>query len=250
MGKIKVNPSTGKVLVFRDSSGNSKLCSTCCFGFAPNDCCCFLEPETEGACGNEDWDSFAPFGGPGNTPRFYSMTYEIVWQDSSETTTYHSTSIEFSGSFGNCEWVDNTTPDSDGNTGGVRIALRGFTEGVTQIIIAFNSVPDCSPARLFDVGDTTYRILSGPDLGECEITGTYQCEPGGLGSLCCMLRLMDGFEVESGDITISWHPGQISEWNSGSFSIGDLTGWKGVFYKCNQNHSNQEPPNAFYWDII
>ncbi len=30
MGKIKVNPSTGKVLVFRDSSG-SRLCNTCCF---------------------------------------------------------------------------------------------------------------------------------------------------------------------------------------------------------------------------
>ncbi len=30
MGKIQVNPSTGKVLVSRDSAGNSKLCSTCC----------------------------------------------------------------------------------------------------------------------------------------------------------------------------------------------------------------------------
>ena len=30
MGKIQVNPSTGKVLVIRDSSGISKLCSTCC----------------------------------------------------------------------------------------------------------------------------------------------------------------------------------------------------------------------------
>ncbi len=39
MGKIKINPSTGKVLVFRDSAGNSKLCTTCCFpGQIPTVC--------------------------------------------------------------------------------------------------------------------------------------------------------------------------------------------------------------------
>lgn len=37
MGKIKINPSTGKVLVSRDSAGNSKLCSTCC-GQIPSVC--------------------------------------------------------------------------------------------------------------------------------------------------------------------------------------------------------------------
>ncbi len=32
MGKIKVNPSTGKILVSKDSAGISKLCTTCCKG--------------------------------------------------------------------------------------------------------------------------------------------------------------------------------------------------------------------------
>ncbi len=44
MGKIQVNPSTGKVLVIRDSSGISKLCSNCCVSGPPYptepDICC------------------------------------------------------------------------------------------------------------------------------------------------------------------------------------------------------------------
>lgn len=49
MGKIQVNPSTGKVFVSRDSAGNSKLCSDCCVPsiFAPDDCCCFLNPDSD-----------------------------------------------------------------------------------------------------------------------------------------------------------------------------------------------------------
>ena len=36
MGKIQINPSTGKVLVSRDSSGISKLCSDCCVEQLPD----------------------------------------------------------------------------------------------------------------------------------------------------------------------------------------------------------------------
>ena len=49
MGKIQVNPSTGKVLVIRDSSGISKLCSDCCVAPRTEDgfCCMgFGEDET------------------------------------------------------------------------------------------------------------------------------------------------------------------------------------------------------------
>lgn len=51
MGKIKVNPSTGKVLVTRDSAGISKLCSTCCVEGLPDPnemetpVCLFCDPQ-------------------------------------------------------------------------------------------------------------------------------------------------------------------------------------------------------------
>jgi len=54
MGKIHINPSTGKVLVIRDSAGISKLCSTCC-----------TAPKTE--------DGFCCMGfGEDETPIFYT----------------------------------------------------------------------------------------------------------------------------------------------------------------------------------
>lgn len=56
VGKIQINPSTGKVLVIRDSSGISKLCSNCC-----------VAPETE--------EGFCCMGfGSDETPIFYTAT--------------------------------------------------------------------------------------------------------------------------------------------------------------------------------
>lgn len=98
-------------------SSNGKMCRSCCFTFASNDCCCFLDPATNAydsahsysiddlceksgltwkslqngnldhtpetsptwwtqvsdivSCGNVNWNSISPFGGPGKTPFLY-----------------------------------------------------------------------------------------------------------------------------------------------------------------------------------
>jgi len=230
-------------------------CETCCTEYSVVDCCCFLEPETVGACGNEDWDSYPPYGGVGRTPQFYTLTYKIHWQESGLIDTFHSDILERGGAYENCHWGDVTTQDSNGQTITARIFLRHSDipnpSDKTQVFLTFNH-GTCNPP---DHGTGVYEIYvdSALSLGECDIKGDFSCDASVSTTNCCLIRMKDSGtqDWEYGDIEVAWYPGQVPEWDSGAgYVVGDIVAWEGVFYSCSNDNVNQEPPNVTYWAVI
>lgn len=307
MSKIFVNTSTGKVLVSRDSTRNSKLCSTCCTlifvpGDPPVDCCCFLDPNTPawdseviyaagdfvlGAvsgimrslqdnnlnhalgdtdwweiasltdpCGNAGWDDVLPFGGPGKTPLYYTITCIINWPVSGLKTTFYSSNLLFAES---CEWVTATGPsgtDSDGNPFNALLDLRFGSQTRVTLARSDQGGAICTDAVIPNIGDTTYNFIARGNNANvlCLIAADgfgFSAVPVG----CVKRRVsVDPDEVEipssGGDILIAWRPGVYLAWDSSiSYIVGDCAAHEGVFYRCIAGHTNQEPPNASYWEV-
>jgi len=259
-------------------------------GSATDDCCCFLDPATpawdaittfnEGdlvesggntyeseqddnlnhavgdgdwwtavstnvSCGNADWDSVPPFGGPKRTPLYYTLTYKITWEDTLDETTFYSN--ELVATAVDCRYLFSGT-DSDGYPVTVLLDIDSWVDVMTTF------GRDCVPGDLVgvcDPPDQIYRFLL--EIEDCAIVGTIECEHSGPEGpfTCCMVRGCSPENFENGSITISWYPGQVSEWDSGAgYVIGDIVAWEGVFYSCIKDNVNQEPPNATYWVVI
>ncbi len=243
MGKIQVNPSTGKVIVFRDSSGDSKLCSTCCIPkvFADNDLLCFLEPsESPPACHSDDWDQYPPFGGPGKSPQFYTIALDGVAACPSPPYTpvqningvWHLENQNCGGTFNGCFTLTTTV---GGRTTTFAIDLCLSTGAQYRM-----SVTDGSGG-----GVTLYqRFFAGVGgLGQCPIAADNEanqiqgCFPPG--------------SIPAFGGTASWRPGTCLQWDSSTnYFSGDCAAHEGVFYECILAHINQEPPNGLYWTVI
>ena len=74
--KIQFNPSTLRI-IRNTATGKVLMDAASGYQYSELDCCCFLEPETEGHCNNADWDSFPPFGGVGKTPLYYILSVHM-----------------------------------------------------------------------------------------------------------------------------------------------------------------------------
>ena len=278
-------------------------CETCCTSFASNDCCCFLDPDTnawsavvtyalddlaEGgvtntyqslqnnnlnhalndtdwwelvsgseSCGNEDWDAFPPFGGPGRTPEFYTLTYKIIWLETLHETTFYSDQLVVLPQpvGAPCAYGFNGT-DSDGAPNQVGVQVKDIGMSPAHVAVSATSGRVCNPANLVgtcDPADHLYAV--GVAIDECTLAGTFECEAPGepAGDPCCMFRGCGpgAEEFEYGSIVASWRPGQIPEWDSGTpYFIGDIVAHEGVFYGCTADNTNQEPPNASFWDPL
>ncbi len=231
MGKIQVNPSTGKVLVSRDSSGISKLCNTCCIplgGYADNDCGCFIYGAGPPTCAsNPDFDEQPPFGGPGKTPGVYTVTidgyilcpFPLNSPAPDINGVWH---LPYFGGDDDCTWSYNIT------IGGIAVVFTlelcdSFTFPQFQVSAPGETLFRRDPTQCDIVVDNAPNFFAG--------CGT----PG---------------EVSGYGGTVSWRPGQILAWDSGtSYEIGDMVAHEGVFYVCTAGNTNQEPPNASYWDV-
>lgn len=249
--------------VVLDSAGD--ICGTCCEppgGWSAYDCCCFLEPETEGACGNEDWDLYPPFGGVGKTPGVFTMTFKVTWAVSGLTTIYYSGNLVWQGSpvpQASCPYNDNTTADSDGKTVSAWLYLRGLTYiPTTNTAISFqNTAYACSAANLAFTGDTLISVAV--IMGACDAANTHECDAAVSVINCCLIRSIDRTEEtwEYGSIEVSWRPGQIPQWDEcTNYDVGDMVAWEGVFYVCILPYNAgadcsgaKEPPDAMYWEV-
>lgn len=207
----------------------------------------WLMVSVNGNCGNADWDSVSPWGGPGGTPRYYTITCKVVWKVSGAKTTFYSDVLEDEiQRNADCEWEVRGT-DSDGSISDARIALNEF--GVSRGYWEKIHVNQCTSAGVPDVGDVTYNAWVADDACSIVGSGTFDSTP--IVAPRCGFRKLDAETLEFGDFTISWRPGRIPEWDGGTpYEVGDIVAHEGVFYKCTQAHTNQEPPNAAYWDVI
>ena len=203
------------------------------------------------SCGNENWNSYPPFGGPGRTPKYFTVDYIVNWLESESSVTYHSESVEYRSSPNICKWTDNTTEDSNGWPIPIQLDLRAVGPS-TEIIVNLTHFQSCNPMQL-PTGYYEVDVKS-EGIDTCDICGNFECtsDPLDIDENCCVFRGIDGgVDWEGGAITISWYPGQVPEWDSGAgYVIGDIVAWEGVFYRCIKDNVNQEPPNATYWVVI
>ncbi len=306
MGKLQINPSTLKVIVSKDSGGNSKLCSTCCIPsiFAPLDNCCFLEPglplysgavtyntddlveiiapatyfcgtfrsrvddnlnnppitgggqcipanedkwekvSVSVSCGNESWDAFPPFGGFGKTPAIFTVTAKVIWEETGVTTLYG-----LLNQFTVRSYSANLT-DSDGTTALVQVGFPFLIPSIENASIIWKTFTSLQ-CRDIALGDTAYSN-SGEAAG-CSLAATVTDWGEGNGFVKRTGPGLDDCDIayQEGYLTFSWRPGQIPEWDSGTpYFIGDQVAHEGVFYQCTADNTNQEPPNASYWDVL
>ncbi len=242
------------------------ICLGCClYAGVGNDCCCFLEPGTAGHCDNADWDSAPPYGGPGRTPKYYTVTYTITWRDSATTTTFFCDTLgpieggsaiiqcPYQNTIENhvCRWWDGdsvygTSPeDSDGNKVGLQLRLDSEGTATTRLHISANPKWDeCCFSNDMDVGDTRYYMYD-PNLGECVIAGSKVAAHEDSGT--CIFKKTDigPLFFEAGDMVVSWYPGKVPEWDECTdYEIGDMVAHEGVFYCCIRDHAAGSPPSC------
>ncbi len=244
--------------------GNGGLCLGCCdYAGAGNDCCCFLEPETEGACGNADWNAFSPFGGPGKTPAFYSATVQLTFP-STATLSWHSDSIPWEGL---CAWYGGSASGGHFTLGPDSLHGNCEPSNPEEWYVNWykNTGGACNESFGSQIGDIAAYISAIPCLGagelnDCPLSGTLNVSHGDHAGVC-IRRLVSTspWVYEEGTGVISWHPGSVPEWDECTdYEIGDMVAHEGVFYVCTQAHAagtpptctgSKEPPNASYWDV-
>jgi len=219
------------------------------------------------SCGNVNWDSNPPYGGPGKTPAIFSLTFKVTWLTSGLTTTYHSDNLTWGSQsppqpVASCPYYDGATTESGGKTVIAWLYLRGTTSiPTTNTVFAVrNSNYECNPFDLALTGDTIINVAA--VMGACDIRNTYECTSSSPPGNCCLIRSTNKTleEWEWGSIEISWHPGAIPEWDECTdYDVGDIVAWEGVFYECKVAHNagtpptcegKKEPPNEDYWEVL
>ena len=201
--------------------GAGGLCLGCC-DYAGFDVGCFIEGDGTGCLSNPDWDEWPPFGGPGKTPAIYTATI-----DGFGTCPYPTGLPDINGVWHlpilNCSWpLGEACWKLVTSIGGVTVTFslilcNSFTFPQFQVGIVGDTLFRRDPAIQCDiVVDNAPNFFAG-----CAYSGT-----------------------------VSWRPGQILAWDSGTgYVIGDMVAHEGVFYVCTADNTNQEPPNATYWDV-
>ncbi len=205
------------------------------------------------SCGNEDWDAFPPYGGPGKTPLYYTVEV-IVEFPSGAKRSWHN---EFAkvAIFYHCEW---SISEDDGAGGRDGFAIGDFGQVTPMWVVGYALERygyDCQHATAYNwVGDIAVMIPMAA-AGNCLQSGTADFVDNGFDN--CVQRMIADWTEPGGPAwelgwgTISWHPGQVPEWDSGTtYFIGDMVGHEGVFYVCTADNTNQEPPNATYWEVV
>ncbi len=247
--------------------------------FATDDCCCFLDPTipewspliyypveyivkrtpttdcwkciqphinqtpSEGAywtkksgsipCGNSDWDRYWPYGGFGLTPKYYTVTARRC-----DTQNLHCFESGWNpdngypvdpGSAESCNWsliFDGFRCDG---------TLSGIQSSVS-VGLNYTGPLSADPATLitFVVGGVPNIWIEPP----CKIAGT-------------AINLHKHFIPPHGHGFVSWYPGKIDVWKDDQeYEPTNVVTWKGVFYYCILEHTNQEPPNSTYWKVL
>lgn len=229
------------------------------------------------ACGNTDWDSCAPYGGPDGTPPYYTVTAKITFP-SGATVNYYSDklgadSLPFDPptwdprprrtSGERCAWWDAHTNDDGQNDWSIYGYPQAFVgrncgarccPGGEWTVYLVRSMGDyCGAFYLENAGDVAYRIGVSVCEDDCWISGTYSCEGDLEGSPCCAVRLTNSpYEppyperiFEGGTMVISWRPGQVALWDACTdYVSGDVVAWGGKFYECIQNHNAGAAPEC------
>ncbi len=217
MSKIYVNESTLKVLVSRDSAGNSKLCSTCCS--AQTNCECIINVN-ESFCFDSSALSY--------TPTWLVVIFSGVKDcDGNPFPFLNDVPICLFFSVGNDRWFTNT------NLGGGNISIFYETNLAS------------GRSRLFarKTLEGIFCDLVSGDPCATSFTNRLNCAAGSP----CSVSFDGGYIGKEGTATIF----NLCDWdNEKNYIVGDITVHGEVIYTCNQNHINQEPPNASYWDVV
>ena len=216
---------------------DGKQCVTCCAppgGWSDFDVGCFIDGSGVPTCGsNPDLDEWPPFGGPGKTPAIYTITIDgyILCDPPLNSPApdingvWHLPIENCSWPLGEACWVLHTT------IGGINVTFD------LQLCNSFTFIPTINISA---PGETLfYRDI----VQHCNIVADN------------VSNFFVGCGIpgsrSGGGGVISWRPGQIAEWdNSTAYVIGDKVAHEAVFYICTADHTNQEPPNAGYWDVI
>lgn len=242
---------------------DGKQCTTCCL-FADSDCDCFTGQEWDDAtpyvigdtvlyegiyynCRADNtnkipssspiyWFFITPYGGPGGTPLQISI---VVWgiticdgiefvRDPNGT---HILDLDTAVGQYPCRY-SKTIPAGDGFEAlamGVNMQIVSGTGGV--------SISSVGSASLFTNNPGSNCLLKqvfSNSLTECRWDPPFHPlgPPFGIG--------FNG--------TVQWRMGECEGWDSGvNYIVGRCVGHESVFYICNQDHTNQEPPNGSYW---
>lgn len=79
------------------------------------------------------------------------------------------------------------------------------------------------------------------------VTATVPADPLTLQAMYAASVTADDVVVVEGPAGLNWH----GAWSSGhAYAVDDAVSHDGASYMCTAAHTNQEPPNAAYWDVL
>ncbi|MGB8226562.1 MAG: hypothetical protein WCE45_06845, partial [Sedimentisphaerales bacterium] len=229
--------------------------------FASNDCCCFLEPNTPGSCGNPNWNAYPPFGGPGKTPKYITVTFSDIggwggingWAKGGPNRKFV---LSYNGG---CSWSCSTIPASDGswwycgiNNGGISLESHhvaswriGWTyaAGVT-VTMGDDQGYDC---KLSHISNNNNKPGEGANWEACW-DGPYDLHGGHCDDYACYCIAFAAQVGSWNEWYEPWHA--YWGWNFGYYNAGNVVRVDETDYICIMDHcgySNTKPGEGSGW---